>query len=87
MRSTLTDILRLVLLNDLGQLQVVGNDGRLVGGLTGKVEDGLVCSPHEQDPGTGLLVIDRTHVQWGVATGVLGIQVGRVGNQALQVLD
>ena len=63
----LTDIFRPVVVDDVSELEVGGNDGDLVGRLSGEVQGLLVGAAKQQSPGTGFLKSKRDASVSGLA--------------------
>lgn len=78
MKRSLTNVVRLVVLNNFCQFHVTGDDSHLIGGLVGKVQGFSLTAPEEELARTGVLSIDSAHVEGGVARGVAPIHVGSV---------
>ena len=81
-----TDVVRVMLQDHLGDALVACNGGRLVGGLVAVVEQVWVGAPEQQHPGTRLLVVERAHVQRGVAGVVAHVHLSAVEKQVFQML-
>lgn len=82
-----TDVLWLVVSDDVCEGQVPGDDGDLVRVLIGVVEGGRVGPPEQQHPCAALPVVDGAHVQRCVAARVARVHVRPVEQKLLQVLD
>ena len=69
-----------------GQVEISGDDGHLVRRLIREIEGLAVGAAKQQQPGTGLLIVDGADVQRRVARRILGVHVGSVKQQVLQML-
>lgn len=74
-------------LDDFCQIQVPCYHGHLVRGLSREVERLFLGTPEQERPGAGLLVVYGTDVEGRVSARVPGVQVRRVEEESLQVLD
>ena len=70
-----------------GQVEISGDDGHLVRRLIREIEGLAVGAAKQQQPGTGLLIVDGADVQRRVARRILGVHVGSVEEQIFQMLD
>jgi hypothetical protein len=83
----LTDFIVLKWMDQRGQVEISGDDGHLVRRLIREIEGFAVGSAKQQKPGTGLLIVNGADVQRRVARRILGVHVGSVEEQILQMLD
>lgn len=68
------------------QFQVASNDGHLVRCLIGIIESFAIGSAEEEQTGARFLIIDSANVKRRVTRRVLGVHVGAVKEQILQML-
>ena len=72
--------------DEVSDLQVARDGGRLVCCLVGVVEQCRVGSPEHENPGARLLAVQGAHMQGRVPAGVAHVHVGAVEKQVFQVL-
>ena len=82
----LTDILTSEPMDERSKLQVAGNYRHLVGCLIGVVKSFAIGPPEEQQSGARFLIVYSANVQGCVARCILGVHVGSVKQQVLQML-
>lgn len=84
----LTNFLRLIVLNDLGQLHVPGDHGDLVRRLVRVIQTVLLRASEQQLAyARGVRVVHCANVQRCITRCVTRVHVGAVKKQVIQVLD